>query len=84
MLSGPSPPLAKLDLFKDHCFSIGFSFYGFFIAMFKFFDRVQAKNIFRFFKNAFKSAFIHSADLSTIVPLGEIFKHLRDLFNIKD
>ncbi len=52
--------------------------------MFKFFDGVQAKNAFGFFLDAFKSAFIHSAHLSTSVPLGMIFEHLWDLFNLED
>jgi hypothetical protein len=73
---GPCPPYPKLGLFGDHCFSTSFSSYGFFVAMFKFFDGVQAKNVFGFFLDAFKSAFIHSAHLSTSVPLGMIFEHL--------
>ncbi len=84
MLNGHSPPLPQANLFRDHCFFTCFSFYGFFVAMFKFFDRVQAKNIFGFFLNAFKSTFIHSTHVSTTVPLGMIFKHLKDLFNIED
>jgi hypothetical protein len=52
--------------------------------MFNFFDEILAKSGFGLFLDLFKLTFIHSTHLLVNDPLGKVFEHLQDLFDLED
>jgi hypothetical protein len=81
---GFQPPCPNFGLFRNHCFFEDYSSFKFIITMLKFFDGMLAQSRFRFFLYAFKLAFIQSVHLLTSGPLGTVFEHLWNLFDLED
>ncbi len=52
---GPCPISPAFGFFKDHCFSIGFSFFRFIFAMFIFFDGILTRSRFGLFFKHFQN-----------------------------
>jgi len=81
---GICPFSTNFDLFKNHYCFVSFSSSRFVLAMFRFFDGIQAKGKLGFFLDMFMLKFIHSTHLSTIWLLDMVFKHVQDVFDQQD
>jgi hypothetical protein len=69
--------------FKGHYYFVNFSSFRFVLAMFRFFNRIPTKSRLGFyFKRG--QVNIHPYYLSIRGFLGMVFKHIWDLFNLKD
>lgn len=79
VLRGFSPHGPTFGLFKNHCFSIGFSSLPCSHALTEF----QLEANLDFSLNMFMLAFIHSVHLSVGGPSCMVFEHLQILFDLK-
>ncbi len=80
VLRGFSPCGPTFGLFKNHCFSIGFSSLPCSHALTEF----QLEANLDFSLNMFMLAFIHSVHLSVGGPSCMVFEHLQILFDLKN